>query len=204
MVKPDLVRSDFSQFANGPGDGEATRLLQDWSRGDVLARDQLFELLFVEIKILAGAKLRGEPQPASFQATELVSEIYLRLMDQTRTNWRCRGHFFAMVSTTIRRILGDHAKNRLREKRGAGAVHLPLDHATLARPWQAVEFLALDQALADLAEIEETAARIVELRYFGGFSVEETAQAVGLGKATVVRRWRFAKAWLAERLIDPS
>lgn len=117
MCKTDLVRNDFAQFANGHGDGEVTRLLQAWSRGDMLARDQLFELLFEEMKILVGSKLRNEPQPASFQATELVSEIYLRLMDQTRTNWLCRGHFFAMVSTTIRRILVDLAKNRLREKR---------------------------------------------------------------------------------------
>lgn len=180
--------------------GGVTGLLQSWAAGDHGAQERLFERVYPELRRLAAAKLYREPYPASIQATDLVGEAYLRLVDQSRVDWQCRAQFFAISATLIRRILVDRAKRRVRLKRGAGAVRVSLDRVDPSVPGQDVDLLALDQALVDLARIRASSARIVELRYFGGLSIDETADTLGLGPATVVRQWRFAKAWLAERL----
>ena len=179
---------------------EFTRLLEAWAGGDELAQDRLFELIYPELRRLAAAKLFAEPSPPSIQATELVNEAYLKLVEQSRMHWQNRAHFLALSATLIRRILLDRAKSRGRSKRGSGQRPIALEHADALVPGQDMELLALDQALVELARIRPDSARLVELRYFGGLSVDETAVVLGLGKATVVRRWRFAKAWLAERL----
>ncbi|MEM8997380.1 MAG: ECF-type sigma factor [Acidobacteriota bacterium] len=179
---------------------EITRLLEAWAEGDERARERLFEVVYPELHRLAAAKLFAEPRPPSIQATELVNEAYLKLVEQSRVTWQSRAQFLALSATLIRRILLDRAKSRGRAKRGSGQRPLSLEHAEPLVDGQSVELLALDRALVELARIQPAAARLVELRYFGGLSVEETADVLGLGTATVVRRWRFAKAWLAERL----
>ena len=186
------------------GEG-VTSLLKSWAAGDHRARERLFEVVYPELRKLAEARLRREPRQPSIQATELVSEAYLRLIGQERVDWQSRAQFFALSATMIRRILVDRAKTRLRRKRGAGAIHLSLEDAapTTSGFRPEVDLLALDEALQALARIRATAVRIVELRYFAGLSVEETAGVMGIGEATVVRRWRFAKAWLAEQLGSP-
>ncbi|MEM1182629.1 MAG: ECF-type sigma factor [Acidobacteriota bacterium] len=179
---------------------EITRLLEAWAEGDELARERLFEVVYPELHRLAASKLFAEPTPPSIQATELVNEAYLKLVEQSSVSWQSRAQFLALSATLIRRILLDRAKSRGRSKRGSGKRPLSLDLVETPVEGRPVELLALDAALVDLARIQPVAARLVELRYFGGLSVEETADVLGLGTATVVRRWRFAKAWLAERL----
>lgn len=181
-----------------------TRLLAAWAEGEEGAQERLFELVYPELHRLAEAKLYAEPNQPSIQATELVNEAYLKLVEQSRVDWQSRAHFLALSATVIRRILLDRAKSRGRNKRGSGQRPLSLEHAEPLVPGRDVELVALDEALVDLARIRPGSARLVELRYFGGLSVEETATVLGLGTATVVRRWRFAKAWLAERLTDPG
>ena len=179
---------------------EVTRLLKAWADGDHASQERLFELVYPELRRVAATKLHGEPYAASIQTTELVNEVYLRLVGQSKVDWQCRAHFLALSATLIRRILLDRAKSRSRLKRGTGAVHISVDQAEPFVAGRGVDVLALDQALVELARFQATTARIVELRFFGGQSVDQTAAILGLGKATVVRKWRFAKAWLAERL----
>lgn len=177
---------------------DVTGLLQSWAKGDQGSQDRLFDLVYPELRKIAANRLNAEPYPSSLQTTELVGEAYLRLVDQSKVDWQCRAQFFALAATFIRRILVDRAKSRFRAKRGAGAIHVSLDQAKAFIPGQNLDLLALDQALTELARIRATTARMVELRYFGGLNIDETASVLGLGKATVVRKWRFAKAWLAE------
>ncbi|MDA8020882.1 MAG: ECF-type sigma factor [Thermoanaerobaculia bacterium] len=184
--------------------GDVTELLKEWSQGCVKSEEQLFALMYPELRKIASARRFGWPFPVSVQTTELVNEAYLRLVDQSRTDWRSRSHFLALSATFIRRILLDRARRRLRLKRGAGVSEVSLDWVEPPVSARDEELLALDQALVELARIQSTGARVVELRFFGGQSIEETASILGLGSATVVRRWRFAKAWLAERLGRPN
>ena len=148
---------------------------------------------------MAAFRLHNE-LPSSVQLTELVSETYLRLVDQSQVDWHSRDHFFAIAATTVRRVLVDRARRRQRQKRGDCAARTPLDLEQPTVPERDLDLLALDPALVELRRVQRTAEQVVELRCFGSQSVEETARRLGLGKATVVSKWRFAKAWLAMRL----
>ncbi len=180
--------------------GEVTVLLQSWSSGDVDARDRLFELVYSDLHRLAASRLYGERSELSIEATDLAHEVFLRLVEQRRTDWQCRAQFFALTSTLLRRILVDRAKRRGRLKRGGGAMHVSFEAMAVGSPAIDIDLLALDEALVELAAIRLTAARIVELRFIAGLSVEETAQVIGLSRRSVMRRWRFARAWLLKRL----
>ncbi len=177
-----------------------TDLLQAWADDDAEAGERLFEAVYPELRMLARQRLAGENAAISIQATELIHEVYCKLVDQRRCSWQCRGQFFAVAAMMIRRILIDHAKQRCRRKRGSGVVHLSLDEVQI--PWlpKTLDVLALDGALVELAGIEMRAAQIAELRFFAGLSLQETARVTGLSQSTVQRKWRFGKAWLARKL----
>jgi RNA polymerase sigma factor (TIGR02999 family) len=184
---------------------ETTALLRSWAEGDEGARDRLIEHLYPELRRFAAWHLRRARSDASLQTSDLVHETYLRLVDQRRARWRDRAHFFAVSAGLIRRILADHLRARRRLKRGGGLPALTLaDAAGLADDDGHPDLLLLDEALDRLAEIDARAARIVELRYYGGLSYEEVAAVLGIGRATVVRAWRFARAWLHETLASPD
>lgn len=178
---------------------DLTELLRSWKDAG-RQRERLFDRIYPELHRLARQQLARERSSISIQATELVHEAYLRLVDQRRSDWQCRAQFYALAALTLRRILVDHAKHRRRHKRGAGAVHLSLDETLIPGTAPELDVLALDQALVELAKIRLTTARVVELRYFAGLSLEETAAVMGIARKTVQRRWRFARAWLGRRL----
>ena len=182
------------------GNHDITDLLNTWSRGDSTSADKLFDLVYPQLRQVARRHLNLEPNPPSIQATELIHETYLRLLDQRQCRWQNRAHFFAIAATLIRRILVDHAKYRRRHRRGGGVAHLPLSDVTLSVNGFNLNLLSLDQALVELAGIRMTAARIIELRYFAGLDLDEAAQVLGLSQSTAKRKWRFARAWLAQRL----
>lgn len=174
-----------------------TQLLHDWGEGDDRAFNELLPLIYSELHRRAAIYLRHERQNHTLQPTALVHEAYLKLVDQSNVHWENRMHFFAVAARAMREILIDYAKTRKRAKRGGGAEPIPLEEAMLAAAGQAdVDLLALDEALTRLAEVDPLQVRIVELRYFCGFSLEETAETLGISRATVARDWIMAKAWL--------
>jgi RNA polymerase sigma-70 factor (ECF subfamily) len=177
---------------------EITQLLLNWSRGDQSALDQLVPLVYPELRKLARRYMGRESPEHTLQTSALINEAYLRLVDQLAVEWQDRAHFFAVAAQVMRHILIDHARSYLSGKRGGGAQHVPLDEVTVTAVGheRATELVALDDALTSLAKIDERKAKIVGLRFFGGLSVEETAEAVKLSPVTVMREWRAAKAWL--------
>ncbi len=184
--------------------GEITEFLRAWNRDDPLAENKLFDLVYPQLHSIAAQGLAREPPHVGLEPTELLHEAYIRLVDQ-RVSWQNRAHFFATVAKLIRRILGDHAKHRGRLKRGNGAAHLSLDDIEPAVPAPDLDSLALNQVLAELDSLDRTAARVVALRYFEGLSLDEVAKLLHVGRATVVRSWSFARAFLGRRLRpDPS
>ena len=178
---------------------EVSRLLADWSKEDPAARDTLVPIVYEELRRLAHHYMKGERANHTLQTTALVNEAYLRLTDVTRMQWRDRAHFFAMAATLMRRILVDHARDRARDKRGGGVVFTALQDDQAAAG-STVDALALDEALDRLAAIDPQHARIVELRYFAGLTIEETSEALGISPATVKREWTWARAWLYQQL----
>ena len=181
---------------------QVSRLLADWSKEDPAARDALVAIVYKELQRLAHHYMQGERANHTLQATALVNEAYLRLTDLTRMQWRNRAHFFAMAATLMRRVLVDHARDRARDKRGGGVVFTTLQDERVATP-PGIDALALDEALDRLAAIDPMHARIVELRYFAGLTIEETSDALGISPATVKREWTFARAWLHHQLGGP-
>ncbi|MDT4897658.1 MAG: hypothetical protein QOH25_2735 [Acidobacteriota bacterium] len=182
---------------------EITRMLQAWSGGDREALDDLMPLVYDELHRQASRYLRRERQNHTIQTTALIHEAYLQLIDQREVNWQNRAHFFAIAAQAMRRILVNYAKARHREKRGGVNENLPLEEAAfVASEGSGVDLVALDEALTRLAEFDEQQARIVELRYFSGLSIEETAEVLGVSTATVKRDWNMAKAWLLQELTD--
>ena len=186
-----------------PGAVQITQLLHEWRDGDREALDRLIPLVYSELYTLASRQLKREWRHDRVQTTTLVHEAYVRLFDQRRVDWQNRGHFFAIAAQVMRRILVDHARRERRDKRGGGAVHVALDAAAAVEsPGQiaGVETLEIDRALTDLEALDPAQGRIVELRFFGGLTIEETAAALGISQATVKREWASAKAWLFRRL----
>jgi RNA polymerase sigma factor (TIGR02999 family) len=177
-----------------------TRLLVGWGRGDRAAFDQLVPLVYDELRQVAARRLRHERANHTLQPTALVHEAYVKLIDQNRVRWRNRAHFFAIASRLMRRILVDHARAHEAAKRGGGGPMVSLDDAGDMALERDVSLLALDDALAQLETLDPLQAQIIELRYFGGLTIEETAAAVRVSPATVGREWNVAKAWLYREL----
>lgn len=175
---------------------EVTELLQQWSEGREDALDRLLPEVYSELKRLAASYLRRERREHTLQATALVHEAFLKLVDQRAVRWQNRAHFFGIAAQLMRRILVDHARGRGAAKRGAGERHLSLDEALLMAATRDVDLLALDEVLTRLATIDPQQSRIVELRFFGGLTIEETAEVLRISPATIGRDWTLAKAWL--------
>jgi RNA polymerase sigma factor (TIGR02999 family) len=181
-----------------------TELLRAWSGGDTTALDALLPLVYEELRRQARRYLRREREGHSLQATALVHEAYMRLVDQRRMQWQGRTQFFGIAAQLMRRILVDHARGRHAEKRGGMNISLvqPLDEATAAAQEADVNLLALDDALTRLAALDARQAKVVELRYFTGLGIEETAEVLGISPATVKREWTSARAWLKRELTE--
>lgn len=175
---------------------DVTQLLVNWSNGDRQALEQLTPLVYSELCRLASRYLRRERQGHTLQSTALVHEAYMRLVDQRNVHWQNRAHFFGIAAQLIRRILVDHARSHHAQKRGADACKLSLDEAIATAEKRDLNLVALDDALETLAKIDEQQSRVVELRFFTGLSIEETAEVLGISPATVKRDWAAAKAWL--------
>lgn len=179
---------------------EITRLLAA-SRSDEGAAEQLYELVYSELRGIAGNQLKQERQDHTLQATALANEIYLKLIGQAQVDWQNRSHFFAIAARAARRLLVDHARARLRSKRGGGAPHTSLTKAgALNDPSFDTELVALDEALTRLKEKEPVKHQVVEMRYFGGFTNEEIGKVLNVSTRTVDRHWRYSKAWLFRAL----
>ena len=179
---------------------EVTQLLMDWSGGNTAALKKLMPLVYRELRRLARQYLNRERDGHTLQTSDLVHEAYLKLVDQRRVQWQNRTHFFGVAAELMRRILVDHARRQKRRKRGGG---LPLVSLTQANQFSRqgdVDLVALDEALTRLATVDERKARIVELRFFGGLEVKETAEFLQISTATVMRDWNMAKAWLHREL----
>jgi RNA polymerase sigma-70 factor, ECF subfamily len=183
---------------------ELTQLLIDWNRGDAEALERLMPFVYQELHRVAQNHLRRERQNHTLQATALVHEAYLRLIDQTKVEWQNRAHFFGIAAQMMRRIMVDYARARAYEKRGGvDAIRVSLQMADLvAAEKRPPDVLALDEALNELEKLDKRKASVVELRFFGGLSVEETAEVLQVSVGTVIRDWNFAKAWLYERMKD--
>jgi RNA polymerase sigma factor (TIGR02999 family) len=179
---------------------EITRLLADWAGGDRDALDRLAPLVHAELRRIARRQMGGERQGHTLQATALVNEAYLRLAGQEGFEWRDRAHFYAVCAQVMRHVLIDHARAHARDKRGGGALHVSLDEAAVMSAESASELVALDEALRELEGVDPQKGRVVELRYFAGLSIEETAEVLGISPTTVRREWRRAKAWLYRAL----
>ena len=185
----------------GPEPGEVTRLLIAWNAGDPSAVEKLMPLVYAELRDIAERQFRRERAGHTLQPTAVVHEAYFRLVDQTRVTWKNRGHFFAIAAQAMRRILIDHARGRDAEKRGGREDRVTLDVGIASpEPADDLDLLALDEALVRLKELDEPQARIVELRFFGGLSIEETAEVMETSASSVKREFRSARARLFREL----
>ena len=176
-----------------------SQLLADWATQNPAARDRLVSIVYDELRRLAHHYMNGERAGHTLQTTALVNEVYLRLVGINGLQWRDRAHFFAMAGTLMRRVLVDYARHQRRDKRGGGVVVTSLEDTAVA-PQPAVDVVALNDALERLATVDPQQCRVVELRFFAGLSIEETAEAIGISPATVKRDWTTAKAWLHHEL----
>lgn len=177
-----------------------TQLLLRWSDGDEQARDQLLPLVYDELREIAHRYLSRERRDHTLQTTALVHEAYLRLIDQHAVRWQNKAHFFGVSAQLMRRILIDYARSHQTAKRGQGAAKFSIDDALEVADERAGILLALDEALATLAQFDPDKSRVVELKFFGGLTVEESAEVLGVSIPTIVRHWRLAKAWLYQEL----
>jgi RNA polymerase sigma factor (TIGR02999 family) len=185
-----------------PSSSDVTQLLKDWSSGDSEALDRLIPIVYAELRAVAARYLRRERRDHTLQPTALVNEAYLRLIDQKQVQWQSRAHFIGVAAQMMRRILVDHAKSHNRAKRGGGAQKVSLDEAMAVSDERANELVELDAALTALAAFDDRKSRVVEMRYFGGLSVEETAEVLKVSEMTVAREWKLAKAWLYTHIED--
>ena len=182
-----------------PTPNQVTQLLRDWRAGDQAAFERLLPLVYDELRRLAGHYLRGERQGHTLQSAALVHEAYLQLLGQ-EIDWQNRAHFLGVAAQAMRRVLVDYARSRNYQKRGGQVAHVEIEAAATVALAQAGELVALDDALQGLEKLDPRKSRVVELRYFGGLSVEETAEVLGISVPTVVRDWNTAKAWLRREM----
>lgn len=187
-----------------PFPSEITQLLINWSQGDKAALDQLVPLVYPELRRLAKRHMGRESPEHTLQTSALINEAYLKLVDQQNVHWQNRAHFFAVAAQVMRHILVDHARTRNYAKRGGGAHKLPLDEAAALTEQRAAQLVALDDALRDLSALDGRKSQIIELRFFGGLSLEETAEVMKISPSTVQREWRAAKAWLHHTMANKS
>jgi RNA polymerase sigma factor (TIGR02999 family) len=183
-----------------PGRDELSPLLDAWASQDPAARDRLVPLVYADLRRLAQHYMKGERAAHTLQPTALVNEVYLRLADIDRMQWRDRAHFIATAATLMRRVLVDYARAHARDKRGGQLSVTSLDDDQFADRGRGLDVVALDDALVALAQLDSRQSQVVELRFFGGLSVEETADALDISPATVKREWTMAKAWLHQQL----
>jgi len=179
-----------------PSPNDVTQLLVDWGNGNDQALADLMPLVYRELHGIAGRYLRRERGGHTLQTTALINEAYLRIVNQKNVNWQNRAHFFGVAAQIMRRILVDHARSHLYLKRGGGAQKLTLDEALALPQEREVDLVALDDSLSALARIDPQQSRIIELRFFGGLTIKETAEVLHISPATVKRDWDMAKAWL--------
>jgi RNA polymerase sigma factor (TIGR02999 family) len=175
---------------------EVTQLLSRWSEGDRTALDRLVPEVYSQLRRMAARYLRKERPEHTLQPTALVHEAFMKLVDQREVHWQNRAHFFGVAAQLMRRVLVDHARERAAEKRGGGLRHVTLDDALAIGASNQIDILAVDDALNRLAAIDPDQVRIVELRFFGGLTIEETAEVLGWSSGSVKREWQVAKAWL--------
>jgi len=185
-----------------PSPPEVTQLLADWAKGDRSALDRLFPLVHSELRRIAQRQMSQERPGHTLQATALVNEAYLKLAGQQGFDWQNRSHFFAVCAQVMRHILIDHARAHARDKRGGGLARVSLNDALVVAEDQAEHFIALDDALRVLERLDPQKGKIVEMRYFGGLSVEETAEVLNVSPRTVRREWQRAKAWLYRMMTE--
>ncbi|MGA7630498.1 MAG: sigma-70 family RNA polymerase sigma factor [Terriglobales bacterium] len=191
-------------FSDTPSKVEVTQLLKAWGTGDDKALDRLTPVVQQELHRLAHRCMSRERPGHTLQTTALVNEVYLRLVDVNAVDWQDRAHFFAISARMMRRILTDFARSRNYQKRGAGAVQVSFDEALVVTPEKDGDIMALDEALTEFAVLYPRQSQVVELRFFGGLEVKETAEALKISPETVKRDWRFAKAWLRRALSDET
>ena len=182
-----------------PAEG-VTDLLLAWNQGDEAALERLIPIVHLELRRLARRQMRRERSSHTLQTTALVNEVYLRLVDINRVRWNDRAHFFAMSARLMRRVLVDHARSRKYQKRGGNAIRVTLTSSMTMAADRGADLVALDDALTALAQFDARKSRVVELRFFGGLTIVETAEALGVSPETVIRDWRMAKAWLHKEL----
>lgn len=186
--------------AGTPPGGQVTEFLRAWSDGDRAALDSLTPIVYEELHRLAGRYMKGERAGHSLQTTALVNEAYMRLVDYKNMKWQNRAHFFAVSAQLMRRILVDHARRR-NLKRGGGVQHVSLDQTAMVGSERAADLVALDDAMNLLGKLDPRKVQVVEMRFFGGLSVEETAEVLKVSAPTVMRDWSTAKAWLYRELM---
>ena len=187
-----------------PRADEITKMLKAWSNGEQGIADKFIPIVYEELRRQARRFLRRERVNHTLETAALVHEVYIRLVDQKDVNWQSRAHFFGLAAEMMRRILVNYAVNRNRQKRGGGLAKITLDERIhVARGERDVDLIALDEALGRLEKLDTRQARIVELRYFGGLSIEETSEVLGISPATVKREWNMARTWLRSELIPP-
>lgn len=179
---------------------DITRYLKDWRDGDTSAFDEILPAIYSELRRIARRYRSKERAEHTLQTTEIINEAYLKLVRQQENDWQDRTHFFAFASRVMRNLLVDHARTRTYQKRGSGAEKVSLEDVAVMTPEPDEQILALDEALENLAKFDERKCRIVELRYFGGLSAQETADVIGVSEITVKREWLKAKAWLYAEL----
>lgn len=198
MIEKINVHIQSNQMENT---NDVTQLLLKWSQGDKAAMEELLPMVYRELQKIAHRYLNKERGEHTLQTTALVHEAYLKLIDQTRVQWQNRAQFFGIAAQAMRRILIDNARQRLADKRGAGAEKISIDDKEIdISDEKASNLIELDFALKKLAELDPNKSRLVELRYFGGLSLEETAEVLGVSRPTVIRQWRLAKAWLYKEI----
>lgn len=183
-----------------PSANQVTELLLAWNRGDEGALERMMPLVYGELRRLAHHYMAGEKSGHLLQTTALVNEAYLRLIDSSRVQWQNRAHFFAVSATLMRRILVDFARSQNYQKRGGNAIHVSLNELMPDTGGMNADLVALDDALVELAKTDERSSKVVELRFFGGLSVGETAEVLNISPETVKRDWNWAKAWLLREL----
>jgi len=183
---------------------QITQLLVEWSEGNELAKEQLFPLVYEELRQMARRYLRRQPSGHTFQTTELIHEAYLKLANQGDRTWQNRAHFFGVAAHAMRHILVDYARSKQSQKRGGWPDRVTLSENAVVSSEHSDEIVALDDALKQLAALDERKSRVVELKFFGGLNIEEIAEVLKISDKTVKRDWRFARTWLLRQLADAN